>query len=133
MAPGEVSLNARLALYAHIGDGYSTIYLGSPGHESEHIAELGPHVIVAPAETLQATIEESRGGDEEDADDESRGLLARLLGRSRSTQKGNAIRESLGGRVRCVSPTTPPDPALSALLNTAVSLPDATGAATTQR
>ena len=125
VAPGEVSLATRLALYAHIGDGYSTIYLGSPEREPQQIAELAPQAIIAPAETLEATIEGSGrgdgGGDEEERLENSRGWLARLTRRARPTQQKNAVREALGGRVRCVSPTTPPDPTLSALLNSAVS------------
>ena len=54
VAAGPALIPTRIALYALLGDGLTTVALGSPGHELEEIAELRPKRIVAPQSVLEA-------------------------------------------------------------------------------
>ena len=55
VAGPEVTLPARLALHALMGDGCTTVALGTPGCEPQEISELRPHGIVAPPAVLART------------------------------------------------------------------------------
>ncbi len=53
----EVGLDLRLATYRFVGDGRSTIAVGTPGRESEEMHDLQPAAIVAPAAVIEAALE----------------------------------------------------------------------------
>jgi long-subunit acyl-CoA synthetase (AMP-forming) len=63
--PGDVAyvsasylpLSTLLALRALVSDGRTTIVIGTPGREVDEIAELCPHVIVAPSDVIEHAVE----------------------------------------------------------------------------
>jgi long-subunit acyl-CoA synthetase (AMP-forming) len=50
---GGLPLATLVALWAFVGDEYTTIAIGTPGKETEEIAELRPHVLVAPPAVVE--------------------------------------------------------------------------------
>lgn len=114
IAGPEVTLAARLALYAFVADGLSTAVLGTPGREVGEIAALRPDKIVAPPAVLEAAVQRRP------AQTNGRTKALRDRFRTRSKQEGRAVRTALGGRARWVVSTRPLDPSLSARLSSAV-------------
>lgn len=110
-----VTLAARLALYACVGDGYTTAVLATPGRELAEIAELRPHKVVAPAAVLAEVIARRAGADS-GADGGWLGRAARLFPGRRARRHRQAAREAFGGQARWVGPTDRVDPALIAQL-----------------
>jgi long-chain acyl-CoA synthetase len=120
----SVSLAARLAVYAFLGDGYTTTALATGAGELSDLAALHPTKILAPAALLAAAV---RAGDAHAQDQAARGSrwlrraaqfapLARA--RSRARRDRGAVRHALGNRVRCISSTDPLDSALAERLAT---------------
>jgi long-chain acyl-CoA synthetase len=110
-----VSLAGRLALYAFLGDGYTTTALAPAAGELSDLAALHPTKIVAPAGLLAEAVRagESRAEARPGSDG---GWLRHAtrsapLGRARRQQR--AIRDTLGGRVRWIGSTDPLDSALA--------------------
>ncbi|MBI2402598.1 MAG: AMP-binding protein [Gemmatimonadetes bacterium] len=99
----EPSLASRLAVYGFIGEGYTTVALGTPGEERAELAELRPHVIVAPPASLERLVGEAG---QDTAAGVSR-VLQRWLGPRREER---ALRRILGGRLRWLAPTGTLDP-----------------------
>jgi hypothetical protein len=54
LAGPEITLATRLALYARVGDGYSTIVIGGPDRMSRDIAELQPRRVLALGAEFEA-------------------------------------------------------------------------------
>jgi acyl-CoA synthetase (AMP-forming)/AMP-acid ligase II len=50
--PGEYA-GLRLALWALVADGETTLAVGAPDREARDVAELRPHVVVGPVEALE--------------------------------------------------------------------------------
>jgi hypothetical protein len=92
LAGPRVSLGARLALAAFIGDGRTTVALGRPGRISEDVVQLRPHVLLGADDWLEG-ICEGRGP-------RWPGGVDRPWARKR-------IREALGGRARRVETERP--------------------------
>jgi long-chain acyl-CoA synthetase len=109
-----VSPAARLALYAFLGDGYTTTALAPAGQELSDLAALHPTRIVAPAAVLADVV---RAGDASaEAEPGSGGWLRRVArqapqARARANQR--AIRATLGGRARWIGSTDRLDAALA--------------------
>ena len=67
-APGDIAyvsgahvpLATQLAVRAFVGDGRTTIAIGTPGREMNEIVELRPQVIVAPPEVVRRALEAFR-------------------------------------------------------------------------
>ncbi|HEX5385143.1 MAG TPA: AMP-binding protein [Gemmatimonadales bacterium] len=126
--PGDVayvsdpaaSLTARLALYACLGDGYTTTALGPAEGDAGHLAELRPARVVAPARLLATAARDAgRSADVERAHAERkprRGWLGRAARRAPPLESGSGLRETLGNRVRWIASTDPLDTALAARL-----------------
>lgn len=120
VAGPRVTLRTRLAMYAALGDGYSVLVLGTPGHEREEIRELRPGKIIAPPALLEGLVwgppashGEGRIGD---LGALVRATLRRVMtGRGRADQHG--LRKALGGRIRWVASTEIMEPELSARLS----------------
>ncbi len=131
VASPAVSLDLRLTLYAYIGDGYSTVALGNPGAEGPEIRSLQPHNIVASSKAIEAVLDNHRACSDEQAERVTgwRRLTARLSRQPRQNRERQTVIEALGGRARWVGPTNPLDPALSALLSSAVAVGTIGGAA----
>jgi long-chain acyl-CoA synthetase len=91
-----VSPAARLALYAFLGDGYTTTALAPASSGLGEAAALRPSIVVAPP---AIAAEVAHGAHER------LGLRARL-------RRGRAIHELLGGRIRRLGLTGPIEPAL---------------------
>lgn len=120
----ELTLTARLALYAFVADGLSTTVLGTPGREAGEIAALRPDKIVAPAAVLEAAVRKrlaQTNGRMSGVRNWLR-LAARLAPGGRAKQERRAIRTALGGRARWIGSTGPLDPALSARLSAVVTM-----------
>jgi hypothetical protein len=52
---GGLPLATLVALWAFVGDDHTTTAIGTPGKEGEQIAELLPHVLVAPSGVLEGS------------------------------------------------------------------------------
>jgi hypothetical protein len=106
-----VSLAGRLAMYAFLGDGYTTTALAPVGGNLSDLAALHPTTIVASAELLAEAVRAGGARAEERPEGDGRWLsnAARLvpLGRARKDQR--AIHDTLGGRVRWIGSTDPLD------------------------
>lgn len=114
-----VTLAARLALYAWVGDGYTTAVLGTPGRELAEIAELRPHKVVVPAALLAEVMARRAGADAGGDGGADGGWLdraVRLLPGRRARRHRQAAREAFGGQARWIGPTDRIDPALLAQL-----------------
>jgi hypothetical protein len=115
-----VSPAARLALYAFLGDGYTTTALAPAGGELGDLAVLHPTRIVAPAALLAEAVRaglvraEARPG----SDGGWLRRAARLAPLARAGRDRRAIRDILGGRARWIGSTDPLDAALAERLGT---------------
>lgn len=114
-----VTLRTRLALYAAIGDGHSSLVLGTPGLELEEIRALRPEKLVASPGLLEQALGRVRrvwwpqagklgawAGDT---------LRRVVIGRARAERRG--LRAALGGRVRWIAPTEILEPEVTARLS----------------
>jgi long-chain acyl-CoA synthetase len=101
------SLAARLALYAFLGDGYTTTALAPVGGGLSDLAALHPTTIVASPGLLAEAVRAGAARADQPPGSNGRwlGFAARLvsLGRTRSDQ--GAIQDTLGGRVRRIGST----------------------------
>jgi hypothetical protein len=97
-----VSLATRLALYAFLGDGYTTTALLSNGPDLNDLAALHPTTIVAPATLFAEAVHGGPSSVEERPGRKDR----------------RAIRHRLGGRARRIGPTDTLDPAFAERLGT---------------
>jgi AMP-binding enzyme len=95
---------ARLALYAFVGDGYTTTALALAGGEPSDLASLGPTKIVAPAALLAEAVRLAGHS----------GWVRHTTGRDRRD-----IRKALGGRARWIASLDPLDSALADRLGVA--------------
>jgi hypothetical protein len=113
-----VSLAARLALYAFLGDGYTTTALASAGWELSDLAVLHPTKIVAPAALLAEAVRAGLASAEERPGSDGGWLrrAARLAPLARARRDRRAVRDALGGRARWVGSTEPLDSALAGRL-----------------
>ena len=120
----EVTPSARLALHALMGDGCTTVALGTPGCEPQEITELRPHGIVAPPAVLARTAWLDRTPHESGRERRSWWAWAARFGaavrgawrpRSRST-------DSLRDPARWVGPTAPLAPEVAAQLGNVVAV-----------
>jgi AMP-binding enzyme len=111
----EVTLRTRMALYAALGDGLSSIVFGSPGREFEELADLQPGKIVGPPSLFAQAARLGQTG----PSPRMRGLGAWVGGVLHGTTLGRARAEgvglltALGGRARWVAPTEPLEPDLA--------------------
>lgn len=110
-----VSPAARLALYAFLGDGYTTTALAPAGWELSDLAGLRPTTIVVSAALLVEALRTGVVRAEERAGTDGGWLsrAARLVPLARARMDQRAIRDTLGGRVRWVGSTDPLDSALA--------------------
>jgi hypothetical protein len=111
-----VSLASRLALYAFLGDGYTTTALAPVGGELSDLAALHPTTIVASAELLAEAVRAGATREDERPGRDGRWLshavrLVPPLGRARREQR--AVHDTLGGRVRWIGSTEPLDSTLA--------------------
>ena len=119
VATSEFTLSLRIALYAFLGGGRTTIVLGTPGRELDEIAELKPAKIVASPVLLKRAIERARTRTEETTHGNSKliQIANRLSAKRRARQESDAIRAALGGAARWITPTAPLDEPLSESLS----------------
>jgi hypothetical protein len=119
-----VSLTARLALYAFLGDGYTTTAIAPAiapaGGERSDLTTLRPAKIIAPAVLLAEAVAaaESHPGQPRPR---AKGWLrhaARLAPRERTRGSRDAIRHMLGDRVRWIGSGDPIDVPLAERLGT---------------
>jgi AMP-binding enzyme len=110
-----VSLAARLALYAFLGDGHTTTALAPAGGELSDLAVLHPTKIVAPAGLLAEAVRagESRAGAQPGSDGGWLRHAVRLAPPAQARREQRAIRDTLGGRVRRIGSTDGLDSALA--------------------
>jgi long-chain acyl-CoA synthetase len=111
---------ARLALYAFLGDGYTTTAFASAGRELSDLAALQPSKIVAPAALLAEAVRAGLARAEERAGSDG-GWLRHAAGLTplvRARRDRRAIREILGGRARWISSTDSLDSVLAERLGT---------------
>jgi hypothetical protein len=110
-----VSPAARLALYAFLGDGYTTTALAPARWELSDLAGLRPAKIVASAAQLAEAIgaAAARGDGRPGNDGSWLSHAARLVPRARAHLDQRAIRERLGGRVRWIGSIDGLDSALA--------------------
>jgi len=96
-----VSLAGRLAVYAFLGDGYTTTAIAAPAGDLSDLATLRPTKIVAPAALLAEAVRAGIAGAEENPGG-GRWLrrVARLAPHARARTNQRTIRDALGGRVR---------------------------------
>lgn len=120
----EVTLRARMALYAGLGDGLSSMVFGTPGREFEELAELQPGKIVGPPSLFAHAV---RLGQVSESP-HRRGLGAWVgtvlrrtgMGRARAERAG--LLTALGGRARWLAPTEPLEPVLAERLRAVVAI-----------
>jgi len=99
-------LAARLALYAFLGDGYTTTALAPAGGELSDFAALHPTKIIAPAALLAEAVRTEVTRSEEGPG--SGGWLrrvTRLAPHARAQTNQRTIRDTLGGRARWIGST----------------------------
>ncbi len=110
-----VSPAGRLALYAFLGDGYTTTALAPAGGELSDLASLHPTKIVAPAGLLAEAVRagESRAEARPGSDGGWLRHAAQLAPHARARREQRAIRDTLGGRVRWIGSTDGLDAALT--------------------
>jgi hypothetical protein len=113
----ELTLPVRLALYACLGDGYSTTALGPSLGTAAELTELRPDRIIAAPGVLAEIVRRTRARAAPPPPRLGwRGRAAQLLRKNTEPAIQQAVREVLGGQVRGISPTGPLDPALAANL-----------------
>jgi hypothetical protein len=110
-----VSPAARLALYAFLGDGYTTTALAPAGRELSDLAAIHPIKIIAPAAVLAEAVRAGLARVEERSGSGGGWLrqASRLAPLARARRDRRAIREILGGRARWIGSTDPLDSALA--------------------
>jgi long-chain acyl-CoA synthetase len=113
-----ISLAGRLALYAFLGDGYTTTALAPAGRELSDLAALHPTKIVAPAALLAEAVRAGEAREEERSGSDGGWLrhAARSAPLARARRDRRAVRDTLGGRARWVGSTEPLDSALAGRL-----------------
>jgi hypothetical protein len=113
-----VSLAGRLALYAFLGDGYTTTALAPAGRELSDLAALHPTKIVAPAALLAEAVRAGESSAEARPGSDGGWLrhAAQSATLARSRRDRRAVRDILGGRARWVGSTEPLDSALAGRL-----------------
>jgi hypothetical protein len=113
----ELTLPVRLALYACLGDGYSTTGIASSLAATAEIAELAPHRIIASAPVLAEVVRRTRAAAAPSPSPRGwRARAAKLFRQGKESPMQQALRQVLGGQLRAVTPTGPLDPALAANL-----------------
>ncbi len=85
IAGPEMTISARLALYAFMGDGYTTAAFGVPGREVADCEELAPDKVILPQAVLSGIVS------------------------SGEKAGGEFVRKAFGGRVRWIGCTEPLD------------------------
>ncbi len=121
--PG-VTLDARLALYAFVGDGYSTTALATAARESDELMALRPHKIVAPPAVLEHAVRQEPACPKPESIGVRKWLsrAARLIPFGGGRRNHRAIRKVLGGRARWIRPTAPVDAAVATQLREVVAV-----------
>ena len=120
IAGSDVTLKLRLFLHAFLGDGVSTMILGTPGRALEELLVLSPDKVLGPTAFLEAAVRRRLANDAE----RSRGVRGRLrralriVPGQRARQESRSIREAFGGRIRSVGSLTSLSPSLAASLPT---------------
>ena len=76
VAAPHLPLSTLLSLRAFVGDGRTTVVIGTPGREVEEIAELGPNVLIAPSDIIERAVAPRRLRDS--AQDLARTWLKRI-------------------------------------------------------
>lgn len=124
----SASLTTRLALYAFLGDGYTTTALATAGGMLDDMAVLRPAAIIAPAELLAAAVHaavtSARAGGRRDRATTPAGVgkaaerswlqrAAALAPRTPARRKREAVQEALGGRARRIGSGEPLDAVLA--------------------
>ena len=106
---------ARLALYAFLGDGYTTTALAPAGRELSDLAEVRPTKIVASAAVFAEAVRAGLAGVEERSGSNGGWVrrASRLAPLARARRDRRAIREILGGRARRIGSVDPLDSALA--------------------
>ncbi|HEY7638068.1 MAG TPA: AMP-binding protein [Gemmatimonadales bacterium] len=113
----EFSLAVRLALYASLGDGYSSAALASSLGTAAELTELRPHRVIASPGIIAQLVRRARAAAPPPARPGGWRARAALLFRQRKEpMMQQAMRDVLGSQVRGISPTEPLDPALAANL-----------------
>jgi hypothetical protein len=110
-----VSLASRLALYAFLGDGYTTTALAPGGGELSDLAALHPTTIVASAGLLEEAVRAGATRAEKRPRRDGRWLshAVRLVPIRRARRGQRAIHDTLGGRLRWIGCTDQLDSALA--------------------
>jgi hypothetical protein len=116
LVDSELTLAARLGLYACLGDGYSTTALGSSLGSAQELAELRPHRLIAAPRVLAEVVRRARAAPAPPTPRGWRWRAARLFRQKQEPALQQAVRNALGGQVRGISPTGPLDPPLTASL-----------------
>ncbi|HEU4647714.1 MAG TPA: AMP-binding protein [Gemmatimonadales bacterium] len=133
VADPSVALMSRLALYAFLGDGYTTTAIAGGGGTLDEVAALRPAAIVAPPALLAAAVEAARaragvrrnGASQAVAGQAVQGgggwlqRVAALAPRTSARRQGGAIQSALGGRARRIGSGEPLDAALGEQLGIA--------------
>jgi hypothetical protein len=102
-----VSLASRLALYAFLGDGYTTTALAPVGGEVSDLAALHPTTIVASPGLLAEAVRAGAARADHPPRSNGRwlGFAARLVPFGQTRRDQRAIQDTLGGRVRRIGST----------------------------
>jgi hypothetical protein len=100
-----VSLAARLALYAFLGDGYTTTALAAPGQDLSDFATLHPTKIIAPASLLAEAVRAGIAAEEDPGSGHWLRRVARRAPHARARTNRRTIRDALGGRTRWIGTT----------------------------
>jgi long-chain acyl-CoA synthetase len=110
-----ISPAARLALYAFLGDGYTTTALAPVDWELSDLAALRPTKIVAPAALLAEAVRAGLARTEEPPGSDGGWVrhAARLVPLARERKDRRAIRDTLGGRARGIGSTDRLDAAVA--------------------
>lgn len=115
-----VSLAARLALYAFLGDGYTTTALAPAGRELSDLAALHPTKLVVSAALLTEAVRIGLARAEAFTGSGGGWLrrAARWAPRARARRDRRAIRQTLGGQARSIGSTEPLDSTVAERLGT---------------
>ncbi len=113
----ELTLAVRLALYACLGDGYSTTALARSLGTAAELTELEPQRIIASPSILAEVLRRTRTRAAPAPRPSGwRERAAQLLRRDKEPAMQQVICDVLGGQVRGINPTAPLGPALAASL-----------------
>jgi hypothetical protein len=110
-----ISPATRLALYAFLGDGYTTTALAAAGRELSDLAALHPTKIIVPAAPLEEAVRAGLARAEGRPSSDGGWLrhVSQLTPFAGARRERRAIRETLGGRARWIACTEPLDSALA--------------------